>query len=153
MIQTRAPSVRIQRSPHLHASWQRRPRRTSRGKRLRPPWSDAPPSYTAPLQPPKPRRSALQTRDLQQARRPQVPTVSVPFTLPLLPALLPPCHSGARGHCSLAKARVEGPWLSGTDLGPCSASCWLCDSNEPSSLSESGFSYPKSEGCQRWFAN
>uniref|UniRef100_A0A8C2NS67 C2H2-type domain-containing protein n=1 Tax=Capra hircus TaxID=9925 RepID=A0A8C2NS67_CAPHI len=42
----------------------------------------------------------------------------------------PACHSCACGHCSLARARVEGPWLSGTDLGPCSASCWLCDSND-----------------------
>lgn len=73
-IQTRAPSARIRRSPRLHASWPRRPRRTSRGKRRRPPWSDAPPSYTALLQPPKPSRSALQIQDLQPTRRPQVPT-------------------------------------------------------------------------------
>lgn len=61
----------------------------------------------------------------------------------------PACHSCACGHCSLARARVEGPWLSGTDLGPCSASCWLCDSNEPPNLSESGFPYPKSRGLYK----
>nr|BAB28510.1 unnamed protein product [Mus musculus] len=73
-IQTRVLSVPIQRSPHLHASWQRRPSRTSRGKKLQPPWSDAPASYTARLQPPKLRRSELQTRDLRPARQQQVLT-------------------------------------------------------------------------------
>lgn len=67
------------------------------------------------------------------------------------PALLPTCHSCARGHCSLARTRVEPPWLSGTHLGPGFASDGLCDHGKPPNLSESRFSYPQSEGCTRGF--
>lgn len=106
-IQTRVLSVPIQRSPHLHASWLRRPRRTSRGRKLQPPWSDAPPSYTAPLQLPKLKRFELQTRDLQQARQLQVWMAAITH------ASLTPCLPNNTGGSIIPLVQIgtRGLWL------------------------------------------
>lgn len=115
MIQTRARSVHTQRCPHLLVLWPPRPRRASQEKRLQPPWCAVPPSYTAPLQPPRPRHSALQTRDLQRARRLQVPMASMSLHASSTRCLLylpPPPPGSAEATCPGAQAKSHCfPWL------------------------------------------
>lgn len=103
MIQTRARSVHTQRCPHLLVLWPPRPRRASQEKRLQPPWCAVPPSYTAPLQPPRHRHSALQTRDLQRARRLQVPMASMSLHASSTRCLLSEPITSAHKLCLLKK--------------------------------------------------